>query len=149
VRIPLEAELTEPVHVNVASLGARGFSHVIVDAGRHSKAIVIIDHTGAGELASNVEIVVGDGAELRVVSIQQGDHESIHLGQHDALVGRDAKLHHVVVTLAARSSGSAPTSGTPGLAATRSCSGCTRRVGSAPREPAVRRPRGRAVQEQT
>jgi Fe-S cluster assembly protein SufD len=99
VRIPVEAALTEPVHVNVASLGARGFSHLIVDAGRHSKSIVIIDHSGAGELSSNVEIVVGDGAELRVVSIQQGDRESIHLGQHDALVGRDAKLHHVVVTL--------------------------------------------------
>ena len=99
VRIPVEAELTEPVHVNVASLGARGFTHLIVDAGRHSKAIVIIDHTGAGELGSNVEITTGDGAELRVVSIQQGDHESIHLAQHDALVGRDAKLHHVVVTL--------------------------------------------------
>jgi Fe-S cluster assembly protein SufD len=99
VRIPVETELTGPVHVNVASLGARGFSHLIVDAGRHSKAIVIIDHTGAGELAGFVEIVVGDGADLRVVSIQQGDHESIHLGQHDALVGRDAKLHHVVVTL--------------------------------------------------
>jgi Fe-S cluster assembly protein SufD len=99
VRIPVEAELTEPVHVNVASLGARGFTHLIVEAGRHSRAIVIIDHTGAGELGSNVEIVTGDGAELRVVSIQQGDHESIHLAQHDALVGRDAKLHHVVVTL--------------------------------------------------
>jgi Fe-S cluster assembly protein SufD len=99
VRIPVEAELTEPVHVNVASLGARGFTHLIVEAGRHSRAIVIIDHTGAGELGSNVEIVVGDGAELRVVSIQQADHESIHLAQHDALVGRDAKLHHVVVTL--------------------------------------------------
>ncbi|TWD84393.1 iron-regulated ABC transporter permease protein SufD [Kribbella amoyensis] len=99
VRIPAEAELTEPVHVNVASLGARGFTHLIVDAARHSRATVVIDHTGAGELSSNVEIVVGDGAELRLVSIQQGDHESIHLAQHDALVGRDAKLNHVAVTL--------------------------------------------------
>ncbi|WP_350276593.1 Fe-S cluster assembly protein SufD [Kribbella sp. HUAS MG21] len=99
VRIPVEAELAEPVHVNVASLGARGFSHLVVEAGRHSKSIVIIDHTGAGELSGNVEIVLGDGADLRVVSIQQGDHESIHLAQHDALVGRDARLHHVAVTL--------------------------------------------------
>ncbi|MFI7065416.1 Fe-S cluster assembly protein SufD [Kribbella sp. NPDC050124] len=99
VRIPKEAELTEPVHVNVASLGARGFAHLIVDAGRHSKSIVIIDHTGAGELAVNVEIVAGDGADLRVVAIQQGDHESVHLAQHDALIGRDARLHHVAVTL--------------------------------------------------
>jgi Fe-S cluster assembly protein SufD len=99
VRIPAEAELTEPVHVNVASLGARGYGHLIVEAGRHSKGIVIIDHTGAGEYSANVEIKVGDGAELRVVAIQQGDHDSIHLAQHDALVGRDARLHHVAVTL--------------------------------------------------
>jgi Fe-S cluster assembly protein SufD len=99
VRIPAGADLTEPVHVNVAGLGARGFTHLIVDAGRHSRSTVVIDHTGAGELGSNVEIVVGDGAELRVVTIQQGDHESIHIAQHDAVVGRDAKLHHVAVTL--------------------------------------------------
>jgi Fe-S cluster assembly protein SufD len=99
VRIPVEAELTEPVHVNVASLGGRGYGHLVIEAGRHSRATVIIDHTGSGEYAANVEIVVGDGAELRVVSIQQGDHESIHIGQHDAVIGRDAKLNHVTVTL--------------------------------------------------
>jgi Fe-S cluster assembly protein SufD len=33
------------------------------------------------------------------VTIQQGDGESVHLAQHDALVGRDAKLNHVAVTL--------------------------------------------------
>jgi Fe-S cluster assembly protein SufD len=99
VRIPVEAELTEPVHVNVASLGGRGFGHLVIEAGRHSRATVVIDHSGTGEYAGNVEIVVGDGAELRVVSIQQGDHESIHVGQHDAVIGRDAKLNHVAVTL--------------------------------------------------
>ncbi|WP_328994637.1 Fe-S cluster assembly protein SufD [Kribbella sp. NBC_01245] len=99
VRIPVEAELTEPVHVNVASLGGRGFSHLVIDAARHSRATVIIDHTGAGELGANVEIIVGDAAELRVVTIQSGDRESIHVAQHDAKVGRDAKLNHVVVSL--------------------------------------------------
>jgi Fe-S cluster assembly protein SufD len=99
VRIPVEAELTEPVHVNVASLGGRGYGHLVIEAGRHSRATVIIDHTGSGEYGANVEIVVGDGAELRVVTIQQGDHESIHVGQHDAVIGRDAKLNHVAVTL--------------------------------------------------
>ena len=35
-----------------------------------------------------------------MVSIQQADHESIHLAQHDALVGQDVSFHHVVVTSA-------------------------------------------------
>jgi Fe-S cluster assembly protein SufD len=99
VRIPAEAELTEPVHVTVTGLGGRGFGHLVIDAGRHSRATVVVDHTGSGELAANVEIVVGDGAELRVVTIQQGDGDSSHVAQHDAVVGRDAKLNHVAVTL--------------------------------------------------
>jgi len=44
-------------------------------------------------------MVVGAGAELRVVTIQQGDGDSSHVAQHDAVVGRDAKLNHVAVTL--------------------------------------------------
>ena len=99
VRIPAEAQLTGPVHVNLAGVGERAFGHLVIEAGRHSRGVVILDHTGAGEYSGNVEIVVGDGAELRVVSIQHGDAGSVHLTQHDALVGRDAKLRHVVVTL--------------------------------------------------
>jgi Fe-S cluster assembly protein SufD len=96
VRIPAEAELTDPVHVTVAG---PGFGHLIVDAGRFSRAVVVIDHTGAGEAAGNTEIVAGDGADLRVVTIHSGDEASTYVGQHDALVGREAKLNHVAVTL--------------------------------------------------
>ena len=96
VRIPAEAELTEPVHVTVAG---PGFGHLIVDAGRFSRAVVVIDHTGSGEAAGNTEIVTGDGADLRVVTIHSGDEASMYVGQHDALVGRNAKLNHVAVTL--------------------------------------------------
>jgi Fe-S cluster assembly protein SufD len=96
VRIPAEADLAEPVHVTVAG---PGFGHLILDAGRFSRAVVVIDHTGAGEAAGNTEVVVGDGADLRVVTIQSGDEASTYVGQHDSLVGRDAKLNHVAVTL--------------------------------------------------
>jgi Fe-S cluster assembly protein SufD len=70
-----------------------------VDAGPHSRAIVVLDNAGSGELAANTEIVAGDGADLRLVTIQSGDEDSTHVGQHDALVGRDAKLNHVAITL--------------------------------------------------
>lgn len=98
VRIPADADLTEPVQVTVTG-DARHFGHLVIEAGRHSRGVVIVDHIGAGEYGGNVEIVVGDGAELRVVSMQQGDAGAVHLAQHDAQIGRDAKLRHVVVTL--------------------------------------------------
>ena len=44
-------------------------------------------------------MVVGDGADLTVVSVQHWDDDAVHLGQHDARVGRDARYKHVAVTL--------------------------------------------------
>ncbi|HEU4998762.1 MAG TPA: Fe-S cluster assembly protein SufD [Lapillicoccus sp.] len=100
VLIPAEAELDAPVRVVVTGKpGLRSNGHVVVEAGRHSKAVVVLDHEGGGEHTGNVEVVVGDGANLTVVSIQHWDDEASHLGQHDALVGRDAAYRHIAVTL--------------------------------------------------
>ncbi len=43
-------------------------------------------------------IVLGDGAKLTVVSVQDWDDKAVHVGQHNALVGRDATFKSVVVT---------------------------------------------------
>jgi Fe-S cluster assembly protein SufD len=100
VLIPAEAELDAPVRVVVTGKpGLRSNGHVVVEAGRHSKAVVVLDHEGGGEHTGNVEVLVGDGANLTVVSIQHWDDEASHLGQHDALVGRDAAYRHIAVTL--------------------------------------------------
>ncbi len=100
VRIPADAELTEPVNIRVIGVGgARSNAHHVIEAGRHSKAVVVLDHEGDAEHAGNVEVVVGDGADLTVVTIQSWGDESHHLGQHDALVGRDATYKHIVVSL--------------------------------------------------
>ena len=100
VRIPVEAELTEPVHVNVASLGGRGFGHLVIEAGRHSRG----DRDHRPHRRRRVRRATWRSSSATAPScgsssIQQGDHESIHVGQHDAVVGRDAKLNHVAVTL--------------------------------------------------
>jgi Fe-S cluster assembly protein SufD len=98
--IPAEAELTEPVRVVVTGAqGKRGNGHVVIEAGRFSRATVVIDHVGSGQHAGNVEVLVGDGADLTVVSLQRWEDDAIHLAQHDALVGRDARYKHVAVSL--------------------------------------------------
>jgi Fe-S cluster assembly protein SufD len=100
VKIPAEAELDEPVRVVITGKpGARSNGHVVVEAGHHSKAVVVLDHEGGGEHTGNVEVVVGDGANLTVVSIQHWDDDAHHLGQHDALVGRDAAYRHIAVSI--------------------------------------------------
>jgi Fe-S cluster assembly protein SufD len=99
VRIAPEAELDGPVLVQLRGIGERTDGHVVVDAGAHSTGIVVLDHVGTSPHAGNVEIRVGDGARLTVVSVQAWDDDAVHLGQHDAVVGRDATFKHVAVTL--------------------------------------------------
>ena len=53
---------------------------------------------GTATLAENVEIVVGDGAELTVVTLQDWDDDAVHHSTQHAKVGRDATLRHVAVS---------------------------------------------------
>jgi len=100
VGVAKEAELDAPVFVRLTGTGAgRGNGHTVIEAGRHSRATVVLQHFGSAQHNAGVEIRVGDGADLTVVSVQEWDDDAIHLAQHDALVGRDAHLKHVVVTL--------------------------------------------------
>jgi len=100
VRIPDDVELDQPVRVSIIGTAQlRSTGHLVIEAGRFAKATVVIDHTGAGQHTGNVEIVTGVGSDLTVVSLQRWADDAVHLGQHDALVGRDARLKHVVVSL--------------------------------------------------
>jgi len=105
VTIANEAELGEPVRITITGHSDPGArpprinDHLIVDAGRFCKATVVLTHKGSAECSANVELRVGDGADLTFVTVQEWDGDAIHLAQNDALVGRDAKLRHISVTL--------------------------------------------------
>ncbi|WP_462417600.1 Fe-S cluster assembly protein SufD [Kytococcus sp. Marseille-QA3725] len=101
VRVPDDVELTEPIVVHVTGQGAgrRSSAHVVVEAGRHSKGMVILHHTGSAEHGENVEVLAGDGSQLTVVSLQEWEDDAVHAGQHEIRVGRDATFRHIVVTL--------------------------------------------------
>ncbi|MEU1311982.1 Fe-S cluster assembly protein SufD [Streptomyces cinnamoneus] len=99
VSVPKDTVLTEPVRIGVHGVGGVAFGHQVIEIGAFSEAIVVIDHTGDATLAANVEYLVGDGAKLTVVSVQDWDDTAVHAAQHTALVGRDATFKSVIVTL--------------------------------------------------
>ncbi len=74
-------------------------AHIVIESAAHSSGIVVIRNTGTANLSENIEIVVGEGSNLTVISVQQWEASGIHLGSHFAKVGRDASLKHVVVSL--------------------------------------------------
>jgi Fe-S cluster assembly protein SufD len=98
VTIPKELVLAEPVRVAVHGEGGTAFGHVLVEVGAFAEAVVVVDHTGDATYAANVEYVLGDGAKLTVVSVQDWAGTAVHAGQHTALVGRDASFKSVIVT---------------------------------------------------
>lgn len=74
-------------------------THTIIEAAPHARGLLILEHRGSALMTENVEIVVGDGAQLTVVTVQQWDDDAVHLSSHHATVGRDASLTHIVVSL--------------------------------------------------
>ena len=88
VQIALTSESADPSAV-----------HIIIDAKPFSEATVILDHKGHAVLGENVEIIVGDEAQLTVISIQDWDDKSIHASTQMARLGRNSRLKHLVVSL--------------------------------------------------
>ncbi|MBE0010704.1 MULTISPECIES: Fe-S cluster assembly protein SufD [unclassified Arthrobacter] len=100
VTIPVETVADGDVQISINGVDeAPAAQHLIINAERFSKAVVVLDHHGKTTLAQNVEIVVGDGAELTVVSVQEWDDDAVHTSTQQAKIGRNAKFKHVVVSL--------------------------------------------------
>ena len=98
ITVPKETVLTEPIRIAVHGEGGTAFAHQVVELGAFAEAVVVIDHTGDAVLAANVDYVLGDGAKLTVVSVQDWDEKAVHVAQHNALIGRDATFKSFVVT---------------------------------------------------
>jgi Fe-S cluster assembly protein SufD len=100
ISVPAEADVAEPTVISVRGEDAGGvaFGHTLIEVGANARAVVVLDHSGSTTYADNVEIVVGDGASLTVVSVQDWDSDAVHLSHHHAVVGRDARVQHTAVT---------------------------------------------------
>ena len=99
ITIPSDTAIEKPVLVKLDAKGVQAIGAVEINFGKYSKATVILDHTGQGSLAIAAQINVADGANATVISIHDGDSKSVHTGQHAITLGRDAKVHHVAITL--------------------------------------------------
>jgi Fe-S cluster assembly protein SufD len=101
VTVPTGVESTEPVHLALRGESAEGaaFGHTVVRVEPNARAVVVLEYTGSATYADNVELVVGDGASLVVVSLQTWNDDSVHLTHHHAQLGKDARMAHTAVTL--------------------------------------------------
>jgi Fe-S cluster assembly protein SufD len=100
VDVPADTEAAEPIVVDLdgTDVTVTEAGHVALRFGAHSKAIVVLNHTGSSTIAAVVEVAVGDGADVTVVSIQDWADDAVHLSHHQARVGRDATYKHAAIS---------------------------------------------------
>lgn len=100
VTVPAGAELTDRVLVTLTGAGsAPAAQHLVVIAEQGSRGVVVLNHVGEAVVSENVEIVLEDGADLTVVTLQEWTDTSVHASSQQVKVGRDAHLKHIVVSL--------------------------------------------------
>ena len=98
VTVPPETQDAR-ITIEVKGAGGLAYGHLAVDVGHHATATVVLDHVGSGTFGAGVDIVVGNGAQLTVVSLQDWDADAVHAGAHGVRIGRDATFRHVVATM--------------------------------------------------
>ncbi|TCN57970.1 Fe-S cluster assembly protein SufD [Rhodococcus sp. SMB37] len=101
VTVGREAEVAEPVTITVTGPGEDhvAFGHLQIRLGAFAQATVVLDQKGSGTYAENVEFVLGDSAQLRIVAIQDWADDAVHVAAHHVRLGRDAVLRHFTVGL--------------------------------------------------
>ncbi|RXZ69248.1 Fe-S cluster assembly protein SufD [Agromyces albus] len=98
--IAVSGEDEKVVAVTRSGLGATPrAAHTIIEAAPNSRGLVVLRGIGDARLSENVEIIVGEGALLTVVALQEWNDDAVHLASHFARLDRDAFLKHIVVSL--------------------------------------------------
>ncbi len=98
--VPAEAEIDEPIVIRLhgESVDDVVWGHLVLRFGRFSKATVVLVHTGSARYSAITSVLVGDGAQVDVVSLQDWDDDAVHLGRDAIRVGRDASVKHTSVS---------------------------------------------------
>ncbi len=74
-------------------------AHTVIEVAPNARATLVIENSGDAQLTENVEVLVGDGAHLTLVTVQQWADSARHVASHFVRAGRDATITHIVVTL--------------------------------------------------
>lgn len=97
--VAIPAAESADVTVSIVGQGGTSYGHMFIDVGADASANVIVEHTGEGEFAGNIEVRLGDRSTLTLVSVQQWSAGGVHAGHHHVAVGRDATFTGLEVTL--------------------------------------------------
>jgi Fe-S cluster assembly protein SufD len=95
-----DVELTQPIYLTRLNIGMQPqLSRTVIKAGINSIATVVVENFGSVVLGEEIEIILEPGSKLTFVTLQEWDANSIHVGRHHAIVGRDASFTSFTATV--------------------------------------------------
>lgn len=92
LEIPAQAEINEPIVVDLTTDTAQAYQHLEIVAGHFSSAVVVIRQTLTSEISGSTVITVGDNARLTVITIIEGENSTALALQLPVTLGRDAQF---------------------------------------------------------
>jgi Fe-S cluster assembly protein SufD len=94
VTVPKEAVASTPTVIRTRGENAEGaaYGHTTVILEPFAEATVVLSHRGSATYADNVEFVVGDGARLSVISLQDWNDDAVHVSHQHAKLAKDARF---------------------------------------------------------
>ncbi|WP_249423681.1 Fe-S cluster assembly protein SufD [Nocardioides coralli] len=100
IDVPADFDSDEPVLVRLHGDDADAlvWDRLVVRVGTHARATVVLEHTGSARYSAITSVVVGDGADLTMVTVQDWDDDAVHLGRDSIRVGRDARVKHAALS---------------------------------------------------
>jgi Fe-S cluster assembly protein SufD len=101
LKIAKDLEIDQPIILSRSAIqqATVEFARVQIILEPHSRAIVVLENQGEFNLGEDLEIHVGVGAKLTLISLQEWGATSVHAGHHHAIVERDATFNSLVVTV--------------------------------------------------
>lgn len=96
VHVEKNAVLDGPIAITITGAGEDAVSYgtLVVELDSHAEAVVIVKYEGSGAHSDNLEFVIGDGAKLTTVVLEDWNRDGVHLSNSHLQVGRDATVRH-------------------------------------------------------
>lgn len=99
--VPADAVPDGPVRVVLHGTSGDDvvWGHLVVRVGTHARATVLVEHSGSTTYDAFTTVLVGDGAQLDLVHVNDWADDAVHAEQVNIRVGRDATLRQFEFTL--------------------------------------------------
>ncbi|MDR1998524.1 MAG: Fe-S cluster assembly protein SufD [Frankiaceae bacterium] len=91
LRVQPGAEPDEPIILRLTGAeGELAWGRLVLDIGARARAVVVLEHDGAGAYGALTSALIGEGAALTLVHVHSGDLAAVHNEHIGARLERDA-----------------------------------------------------------